>query len=249
MSKKIAIVEDEAELASLIEYNLNRGGFQTRTFPGGEGTLEQLRNWQPDLIVLDVMLPGQDGFDLCRRIRQAETISSRPVVFLTARSDEVDRVLGLEIGGDDYITKPFSPRELVARIKAHLRRAESGVAESAAEIARGPFRVDRAAHRVFVNDREIELTSTEFKLLEFFLAHPGHAWSREQLLREVWGEQHFVTPRTVDVHIRRLREQIEEKPDEPGYLVTVRGFGYRFEPPAEGSSEGSASKRSDRASE
>jgi two-component system phosphate regulon response regulator PhoB len=177
------------------------------------------------------MLPGQDGFDLCRRIRQSETLSTRPVVFLTARSDEVDRVLGLEIGGDDYITKPFSPRELVARIKAHLRRAEPGGA-AAPEIARGPFRVDRAARRVFVNDREIELTSTEFKLLEFFLAHPGHAWSREQLLREVWGEQHFVTPRTVDVHIRRLREQIEEKPDEPGYLVTVRGFGYRFEPPA-----------------
>jgi DNA-binding response OmpR family regulator len=232
MPKKIAIVEDEAELASLIEYNLTRGGFQTKIFPGGEATLRQLREWLPDLIILDVMLPGQDGFDLCRSIRQTETISSTPVVFLTARSDEVDRVLGLEIGGDDYITKPFSPRELVARIKAHLRRADSGGAASEAEIARGPFRVDRAARRVFLNEREIELTSTEFKLLEFFLAHPGHAWSREQLLREVWGEQHFVTPRTVDVHIRRLREQIEEKPDEPGYLVTVRGFGYRFETPA-----------------
>lgn len=235
MSKKIAIVEDEAELASLIEYNLSRGGFQARTFPGGDGTLEQLRDWQPDLIILDVMLPGQDGFDLCRRIRQTQPIAARPVVFLTARSDEVDRVLGLEIGGDDYITKPFSPRELVARIKAHLRRTETASAPAAetAEIARGPFRVDRAARRVYVNEREIELTSTEFKLLEFFLAHPGHAWSREQLLREVWGEQHFVTPRTVDVHIRRLREQIEEKPDEPGYLVTVRGFGYRFETPGQ----------------
>lgn len=231
MPRKIAIVEDEAELASLIEYNLMRGGFQTKIFPGGEATLRELREWQPDLIILDVMLPGQDGFDLCRSIRQTETISSTPVVFLTARSDEVDRVLGLEIGGDDYITKPFSPRELVARIKAHLRRADPGTATPDAEIARGPFRVDRAARRVFLNEREIELTSTEFKLLEFFLAHPGHAWSREQLLREVWGEQHFVTPRTVDVHIRRLREQIEEKPDEPGYLVTVRGFGYRFEAP------------------
>jgi DNA-binding response OmpR family regulator len=236
MSKKIAIAEDEAELASLIEYNLNRGSFLTRIFPGGEDTLEQLRDWRPDLIVLDVVLPGQDGFDLCRRIRQTEAISSRPVVFLTARSDEVDRVLGPEIGGDDYMTRPFSPRELMARIKAHLRRAESGTAE-AAEIAHGPFRVDRAARRIFVNEREIELTSTEFKLLEFFLAHPGRAWSREQLLREVWGEQHFVTPRTVDVHIRRLREQIEEKPDEPGYLVTVRGFGYRFEPPPAGASK------------
>ena len=216
----------------MIEYNLARGGFQTKIFPGGDATLRQLREWQPDLIILDVMLPGQDGFDLCRSIRQTETISSAPVVFLTARSDEVDRVLGLEIGGDDYITKPFSPRELVARIKAHLRRADPGAAAADAEIARGPFRVDRAARRLFLNDREIELTSTEFRLLEFFLAHPGHAWSREQLLREVWGEQHFVTPRTVDVHIRRLREQIEQKPDEPEYLVTVRGFGYRFEAPA-----------------
>jgi len=231
MPKKIAIVEDEAELAALIEYNLIRGGFQTKIFPGGEATLRQLREWQPDLIILDVMLPGQDGFDLCRSIRKAEAISSTPVVFLTARSDEVDRVLGLEIGGDDYITKPFSPRELVARIKAHLRRADSGGAASDAGIARGPFRVDRGARRVFLNEREIGLTSTEFKLLEFFLAHPGRAWSREQLLREIWGEQHFVTPRTVDVHIRRLREQIEDKPDEPGYLVTVRGFGYRFEAP------------------
>src|SRR5205807_7994736 len=128
---------------------------------------------------------------------------------------------------DDYITKPFSPRELVARIKAHLRRSrDEPVPESM--LTAGPFRLDRAARKIFYHDREIEFTSTEFRLLEFFLTHPGHAWSRDQLLREVWGEQHYVTPRTVDVHIRRLREQIEAKPDEPQYLVTVRGFGYRF---------------------
>jgi DNA-binding response OmpR family regulator len=228
MSKKIAVVEDEAELASLIEYNLIRGGFQVRLMNGSGETLRELETWQPDLIVLDVMLPGQDGFDLCRQIRQTGKLARTPVIFLTARSDEVDRVLGLEIGGDDYMTKPFSPRELLARIKAHLRRQENDSAPEAA-LAMGRFRLDRAARRVFQGEREIELTSTEFKLLEFFLTHPGTAWSREQLLREVWGEQHFVTPRTVDVHIRRLREQIEEKPDEPGYLVTVRGFGYRFE--------------------
>jgi len=151
------------------------------------------------------------------------------VLFLSARADEVDRVLGLEIGGDDYITKPFSPRELVARIKAHLRRIESDAEPRQTEVLVGPFRVDLAARRVYQGTREIELTSTEFKLMEFFLTHTGRAWSREQLLREVWGEQHFVTPRTVDVHIRRLREQIEVKPDEPVFLVTVRGFGYRFE--------------------
>ncbi|HWF10520.1 MAG TPA: response regulator transcription factor [Bryobacteraceae bacterium] len=226
--RKIAVVEDEAELASLIEYNLTRGGFDVRILNGEGATIRDLEEWKPDLIVLDVMLPGQDGFDICRGIRQTDTLRHTPVIFLTARSDEVDRVLGLEIGGDDYITKPFSPRELVARIKAHLRRQQTDTAPRDG-LTTGPFRLDRAARRVYQGDKEIELTSTEFKLLEFFLMHPGAAWSREQLLKEVWGEQHFVTPRTVDVHIRRLREQIEQKPDEPVYLVTVRGFGYRFE--------------------
>jgi len=233
MSKKIAVVEDEAELASLIEYNLTRAGFQVQLLNGAGGTLRDLDAAQPDLIVLDVMLPEQDGFDLCRAIRHNERLARTPVIFLTARSDEVDRVLGLELGADDYITKPFSPRELVARIKAHLRRSDGDAAAPQPALAMGPFRLDRGARRIFQardnGEREIELTSTEFKLLEFFLTHPGTAWSREQLLREVWGEAHFVTPRTVDVHIRRLREQIEEKPDEPVWLVTVRGFGYRFE--------------------
>src|SRR5580700_9374776 len=229
MSRKIAIVEDESELASLIEYNLARSGFQSRIFGGEDGTLAALESFQPDLIVLDVMLPGYDGFELCRRIRTGGNLARVPVLFLTARSDEVDRVLGLEIGGDDYITKPFSPRELVARIKAHLRRSEADIATEPASIVVGPFRLDQAARRVFQNEKEVELTSTEFKLLEFFVTHPGHAFSREQLLRQVWGEQHFVTPRTVDVHVRRLREQIEVKADEPVFLATVRGFGYRFE--------------------
>ena len=229
MSKRIAVVEDEAELAALIEYNLTRSGFQSRIFGGEDGTIAALEKFQPDLIVLDVMLPGHDGFELCRRIRAGGQMSRVPVVFLTARSDEVDRVLGLEIGGDDYITKPFSPRELVARIKAHLRRAESDASPESSEVNLGPLRLDPAARRVFQNGKEVELTSTEFKLLEFFLTHPGHAFSRDQLLRQVWGEQHFVTPRTVDVHVRRLREQIEARPDEPVFLATVRGFGYRFE--------------------
>jgi DNA-binding response OmpR family regulator len=229
MSRRIAIVEDEAELAGLIEYNLAHAGFQPRIFGGDDGTLAGLELFQPDLIVLDVMLPGHDGFELCRQIRAGGKMARVPVVFLTARSDEVDRVLGLEIGGDDYITKPFSPRELVARIKAHLRRSETEASPESTEVSLGPFRLDQAARRVYQNDKEVELTSTEFKLLEFFITHPGHAFSREQLLRQVWGEQHFVTPRTVDVHVRRLREQIEAKPDEPVFLATVRGFGYRFE--------------------
>ncbi len=231
MARKISVVEDEPALASLIEYNLSQSGFQVQLLNGAGATVRELEAARPDLIVLDVMLPGQDGFEVCRRIRQSETLSRTPVIFLTARGDEIDRVLGLEIGGDDYITKPFSPRELVARVKAHLRRSEADAAPQSGALTFGPFRLDKAARRVFQNDREIELTSTEFRLLEFFLTHTGTAWSRERLLQEVWGEQHFVTPRTVDVHVRRLREQIEEKPDEPVRLVTVRGFGYRFETP------------------
>jgi phosphate regulon transcriptional regulator PhoB len=227
MPKRIAIVEDEAELASLIDYNLTRNGYQTHVLGGGKGTLKALEHAKPDLILLDVMLPDTDGFELCRQIRQSPALNRTPVLFLTARSDEVDRVLGLEIGGDDYMTKPFSPRELIARVKAHLRREQMDAEPGALDI--GPFRLDRTARRVFQNDRELTLTSTEFHLLEFFLTHPGRAYSRDQLLESVWGEQRYVTPRTVDVHVRRLREQIETQPDIPRYLTTVRGFGYRFE--------------------
>jgi two-component system phosphate regulon response regulator PhoB len=230
MQKRIAIVEDEAELASLIEYNLGRQGYEAQVFPGAKGTLKALEQWKPDLLLLDIMLPDVDGFELCRQVRHSALLGRTPVLFLTARSDEVDRVLGLEIGGDDYMTKPFSPRELVARVKAHLRREELDTEPGAVEI--GPFRLDHGARRVFQGEREIELTSTEFNLLEFFLNHPGRAYSRDQLLENVWGQQRYVTPRTVDVHVRRLRERIEEQPESPRYLTTVRGFGYRFEEPA-----------------
>jgi two-component system phosphate regulon response regulator PhoB len=227
MAKRIAIVEDEAELASLIDYNLARNGYQTQVFNGSQSTLKTLEHARPDLILLDVMLPEMDGFELCRLIRQSPVLGRTPVLFLTARSDEVDRVLGLEIGGDDYMTKPFSPRELIARVKAHLRREELDAGPADTTI--GPFRLDRTARRVYLRDQELSLTSTEYNLLEFFLTHPGRAYSREQLLESVWGEQRYVTPRTVDVHVRRLREQIEEQPDSPRHLTTVRGFGYRFE--------------------
>ncbi len=227
MPKRIAIVEDEAELASLLEYNLTRHGFEAQILSGSKGTLKTLEGLRPDLILLDIMLPDLDGFELCRQIRKSSALARTPILFLTARSDEVDRVLGLEIGGDDYMTKPFSPRELVARVKAHLRREELDAEPAVADI--GPFKLDRSARRIFYRDRQLELTSTEFNLLEFFLTHPGRAYSRDQLLESVWGEQRFVTPRTVDVHIRRLREQIEEQPESPRHLTTVRGFGYRFE--------------------
>ncbi len=229
MAKRIAVVEDDPDLGPLLEYNLSHGGYQAQIWRGGSGTLKELEKWKPDLILLDVMLPEQDGFELCREIRQSSAIGRTPILFLTARADEVDRVLGLEIGGDDYMTKPFSPREMLARVKAHLRRGEMDAGSEAEQI--GPFRLDRTGRRVFMGEKALELTSTEYNLLEFFLTHPGHAYSREQLLEKLWGEQRYVTPRTVDVHVRRLREQIEEQPDDPRYLVTVRGFGYRFEGP------------------
>jgi len=232
MPKKIAIVEDEQELASLIEYNLVRQGYQVQVLGASKGALKALEQSKPDLIVLDVMLPEIDGFELCRQIRQTPGLARTPVLFLTARTDEVDRVLGLEIGGDDYMTKPFSPRELMARVKAHLRREDRDAEPESAEI--GPFRLDRTGRRIFLEERELTLTSTEFSLLEFFLTHRGRAYSRDQLLEAVWGEQRYVTPRTVDVHVRRLREQIEEQPENPRYLTTVRGFGYRFDDWANG---------------
>jgi two-component system phosphate regulon response regulator PhoB len=227
MPKRIAIVEDEAELAALLDYNLSRNGYETRVLGGSGGVLKALEQYKPDMVVLDVMLPEVDGFELCRQIRQSAALGRIPVLFLTARADEVDRVLGLEIGGDDYMTKPFSPRELVARVKAHLRREEMDAEPAVLDI--GPFRLDRNARRVMQGDRELSLTATEFNLLEFFITHRGHAYSRDQLLESVWGAQRYVTPRTVDVHVRRLREQIEEQPENPKYLTTVRGFGYRFE--------------------
>lgn len=227
MPKRIAVVEDDADLATMIDYNLRRHGYEPHVFNGSKGLLKSLEQVKPDLVVLDVMLPDADGFEVCRNIRQSPVLGRIPVLFLTARAEEVDRVLGLEIGGDDYITKPFSPRELIARIKAHLRREEMDADPGALNL--GPFQLDRAARRVFLNGRELTLTSTEFNLLEFFLTHPGRAYSREQLLEAVWGEQRYVTPRTVDVHVRRLREQIEEQAENPRFLTTVRGFGYRFE--------------------
>src|SRR5215467_8931866 len=167
MPKRIAIVEDESELASLIEYNLSRHGYDAQVLGGSAGTLRALEQSKPDLILLDVMLPDVDGFELCRQIRGSGTLGRTPVLFLTARSDEVDRVLGLEIGGDDYMTKPFSPRELIARVKAHLRREEMD--SEPVTVGIGRFRLDRGARRVYLNDRELNLTSTEFNLLEFFL--------------------------------------------------------------------------------
>ena len=227
MPQTVLVVEDDRDLCNLLDYNLTRGGYRVDVIGRVRGGLERIRGSRPDLIILDVMLPDGDGFDLCRRIRADPGLASIPILFLTARSEEADRVMGLEIGGDDYITKPFSPRELLARVKAHLRRRSSSKSKVA-----GPIRVDVDSRRAYLRDQPLSLTATEFRLLELFLSSPGRVFSREQLLNSIWGEGYHVSPRNVDVHIRRLRERIEDTPDDPQWIQTVRGFGYRFEAPA-----------------
>ena len=227
MPQTVLVVEDDHDLCNLLNYNLTRGGYQVDIIGRVQGGLERIRGSRPDLIILDVMLPDGDGFELCRQIRADPSLTSIPILFLTARSEEADRVMGLEIGGDDYITKPFSPSELLARVKAHLRRQTSPKSKVV-----GPVRVDVSSRRAYLHHQQLSLTATEFRLLELFLSSPGRVFSREQLLNAIWGEGCYVGPRNVDVHIRRLRERIEDKPDDPKWIQTVRGFGYRFEAPA-----------------
>jgi two-component system phosphate regulon response regulator PhoB len=183
----------------------------------------------PVLFLLDIMVPGGDGLDLCRKIRQAQGLAATPIIFLTAKASEADRVIGLEIGADDYITKPFSPRELVARVKAVLRRFEQPLVP--ATLQAGDLEIDSGAMSLLVRGKTVTTTATEFRLLEYLARHPGRVFTRDQLLDAVWRDTAFVTPRSVDVYVRRLREKIERDPENPRHLRTVRGAGYRFEVP------------------
>lgn len=231
MSKKILVVEDDRDLCELLSYNLGRSGYEVQIAERVADAKAALEGAKPDLIVLDVMLPDGDGFDFCRELRADQALRGVPILFLTARSQEIDKVLGLEIGGDDYITKPFSPRELMARVKAHLRRGASPQAPVSTSKQAGPLAIDPTSHQVTLRGEPVILTATEYKLLEFFFASPARVFSREQLLRAIWGDSTHVTPRNVDVHIRRLRERIEDEPENPKWIRTVRGFGYRFDVP------------------
>jgi two-component system phosphate regulon response regulator PhoB len=228
---KVVLIEDERDIVELVRYNFRKEGFEVESFSRGEDGLEYLRRHPADLVLLDIVLPDRDGFEICRRLRAEERLKSLPVIFLTAKGEEIDRVLGLEIGADDYVVKPFSPRELVARAKAVLRR-QTRPAESAEVVETRDLRLDARTQEVTVRGRSVELSTLEFKLLHFLASHPRRIFSREQLLDEVWGRDRFVTPRTVDVHMRRLREKIEDHPEKPQYLQTVRGAGYRFSPEA-----------------
>jgi len=227
--QRIIIIEDERDIVELVRYNFRKEGFEVESFSRGRDGLEYLRRSPADLVLLDIMLPDEDGFEICKRLRADERLKTLPVIFLTAKSEEMDRVLGLEIGADDYVVKPFSPRELVARVKAVLRRQER-VADKREVVETGALRLDTRTQEVSVRGRLVELSALEFKLLFFLASHPRHVFDRDRLLDEVWGRDRFVTPRTVDVHIRRLREKIEELPNRPQFLQTVRGSGYRFSP-------------------
>ena len=226
----IFVVEDEEDIARLISHNLQAAGFEVQSFVSGASVLSEALRDQPALFLLDVMLPGTDGFELCRHIRQTPALSATPIIFLTAKTSESDRVKGLELGGDDYITKPFSPRELVARIRTVLRGLNQSVSTPAV-LRLGALEIDPSSMTVQVDGRNVLTTVREFRLLEYLAAHRGRVLTRDQLLHAVWKETPFVTPRSIDVYIRRLREKIERDPRHPQYLKTLRGIGYRFETP------------------
>lgn len=225
MSGLILIVEDEHDLLATLEYNLEREGYRTRTATTGKAALEAaLVEPHPDLVLLDLMLPDIPGTEVCRQLRADERTREIPVVMATAKGEEIDRVVGFEVGADDYVAKPFSVRELTLRIRAILRRSRTP-AEERDEASFGRLRIDQPAHRVWVDDEEIRLTALEFRLLTTFHARRGRVQTRERLLSDVWGYQAEVTTRTVDTHVKRLREKLGEAGQ---YIETVRGVGYRF---------------------
>jgi DNA-binding response OmpR family regulator len=221
--KKIVLIEDDADLYSLVRYNLEKEGFQVLGLQTGKGALDLCRREQPDLIVLDVMLPDSDGLEICKGIRANSDLAATPVIFLTARASETDRIVGLELGANDYIVKPFFVRELIARVKIHFR----GDKPVAKILRSGELELDRSRCAVRMGANELTLTATEFKLLEFLMSRPGVVFSREQLLDAVWGHDRAVTDRTVDVYVLRLRQKIEPE-SGPAFIRSVRGFGYSF---------------------
>ncbi len=232
--KRLLVVDDEADIVELLSYNLTREGFSVDASYDGESALKRIREKTYDLIILDLMLPGIQGLELCRIIRGRPETSRVPIVMLTAKSEEPDKVLGLETGADDYITKPFSPRELVARVKAILRRSEQQPVpqprtEDAGVLTIGDMVIDREKYTVTVGTRPVKLSATEFRLLLYLAERPGKIYGRDHLLDAVWGNDVYVEPRTVDVHIRRLRAKIEADPNNPRYIKTMRGVGYFVE--------------------
>jgi DNA-binding response OmpR family regulator len=233
MSKRVLVVEDDAAIREALEYNLTREGYTVESVGDGVKALAAIRKHEPDLLVLDLMLPEMDGFDVTRTLRQESNI---PILMLTARDDEIDRVLGLELGADDYLTKPFSMREFLARVKAMLRRVRMGAEDKQTRasadgelLSAGNLEINQLRHEVRMDSEVLELKPKEYDLLAYLVEHPGRVLSRDQLLEDVWGWEFTGGSRTVDVHVRWLRSKIEPDPDDPIRIVTVRGVGYRFE--------------------
>ena len=228
MKKRVLVVDDEPDAVELVAFNLKAAGFDVISAEDGEVALTKARKFSPDLIVLDVMLPSVDGLEVCKILRRDPATSELPIIMLTAKAGEIDRVLGLELGADDYVIKPFSPRELVLRIRAILRRnrgSEQQHADNDALLTAGFLKLDKAAHQVMVHDVPLDLTSTEFKLLITLMERRGRVQTRDDLLETVWGYEYSGYGRTVDTHIRRLREKLGDASD---WVETVRGVGYRF---------------------
>jgi two-component system phosphate regulon response regulator PhoB len=225
----VLVVEDEKDLAELVLFNLQKAGYETLSARSGDEALTLTRTRTPDLVLLDLMLPGIPGTEVCRQLKSTARTRSVPVIMVTARSEEVDRVVGFELGADDFVTKPFSMRELILRVRAVLRRGENGESDVLQERV-GPIRIDASAHRAFVGDAEMQLTALEFNLLSTFMSRVGRLQTRDTLLRDVWGMSGELQTRTVDTHVKRLREKLGEGRD---LLQTVRGSGYRMVDPEE----------------
>jgi DNA-binding response OmpR family regulator len=243
VARKILVVDDEAILVEAIAYNLEQAGYRVVTAADGSSALDAARSEIPDLIILDVMLPGMDGLEVCRQLRRESATATTPIVMLTAKSDEIDKVVGLEVGADDYVTKPFARRELLARVRALLRRSEyphpgeehlgaqeavEAVRPASRDLVAGPLRIDLAGRRVNCRGQDLELQPKQFELLAYLVRNRGTVLTRDQLLHNVWGYDYAGDTRTVDVHVRWLREKLEKDPANPKLIQTVRGVGYVF---------------------
>jgi DNA-binding response OmpR family regulator len=230
MAVRILIVEDDPDIAQLLMDSLTKEGYASRWVKTGREALHQARTYKPCLVLLDLILNGMSGIDVCRLLRKDEMTSAVSIIMVTARTEEADRIVGLEVGADDYVTKPFSVRELMARIRARLRSI-SDVRPRAMTIECGKLLVDPSGHRVVVDGRQVELSPTQFRLLHFFASHPGEVFSRHQIIEKVWGPQHVLSVRATDVFIRQLRRRIEPQPNKPVYLKTIPRIGYMFTVP------------------
>jgi len=228
--KRVLIIEDDRDIVELVRYNLANEGFQVNAAFDGPTGLTSLKKTPPDLLLLDLMLPKMSGLDICREVRKDDSLNRLPVLMLTARGDEADRVVGLEMGADDYVTKPFSSRELVARMRAVLRRRGDQDEPASSIMESGPVRMDVDRHVVTVRSSQVQLPLKEFELLEVLLRNAGRVLTRMQLIDRVWGADYVGDTKTLDVHVKRLRAKVEADPANPTHILTVRGLGYKFEP-------------------